>query len=789
MWAESTWRFTQADDFYRSSDFVANVEAVRGGPAGIFASNDPLAIVNLISREGTDQMHGEYKLETSDYGEFRNEGYVSGPINQSTTFAIGGFYRTDNGIRRVGFTADKGGQLMANLKYNLPNDKGHLKVSVKIFDDRPVFLGDMPYYNARFTGTAHPSTIPGGPDLTTGAWGVSPDTRFFDFPNTPAGPLNYDLANGYMGSYYYLGADIDYSFSESLKLTLRNRYSQGYHETNGLAGSAGETFNSAGIATAASLGPLQNIADALATNSRTGSPNAFAAALQPSGHYDFMLTYPGYANGTTGSVAAANPAAAATLNGNGLGGISGWGYVKATMTNYQQDIRLTQSWNGGNTTLTGGLYYSYFTVATFGESSQELLSVSPRPMRMDITFLNAGTGAPIGQYSYHGITQLSSTYLNNYADNTEVDYYADFTQKIGSLSLDAGFRYLTASLYGSAEQAINEGAGATGGNTLGFNGNQSIGAVAATNNGLGFYPALTESIFGNGNFDSASSNSHGYSDTIGLNYVLPDHHTALFARYARGVKLNFTNDILQSIPNGANATSGITPYNPNDGVVSTEEGGLKYSSGSVGLFLTAFDEQARNVTANATIAGVFQSSVLNENVTGIEAEAVWAPEMAPGLSFILHGTLQSPKFISGSAAQTEPNPVTGVTIPITNLDGLQPERIPKDYGELTVSYILPRISWGTPALNATCVYTGKNPLDILDDLYAAAFYQFDAGASFTTKAGIVFRVNVANLTNCAGLTEGNPISSLNPSSYSTNTFFVFRPVEPRSIVGSVTYQF
>nr|WP_206364821.1 hypothetical protein [Sphingomonas populi] len=47
----------------------------------------------------------------------RNDLFVSGPINKNLTFAIGGFFRTSNGVRDPGFTANKGGQIRGNLKF------------------------------------------------------------------------------------------------------------------------------------------------------------------------------------------------------------------------------------------------------------------------------------------------------------------------------------------------------------------------------------------------------------------------------------------------------------------------------------------------------------------------------------------------------------------------------------------------------------------------------------------------------------------------------------------------
>src|SRR5205085_12094628 len=86
--SESNFRFTQADTFVRITSFVDHIEALRGGSAGVFASSDPLGIVNFITREGTRQSQGELKLEAGGYGLLREEGLGSGPLGGHSTIVF-----------------------------------------------------------------------------------------------------------------------------------------------------------------------------------------------------------------------------------------------------------------------------------------------------------------------------------------------------------------------------------------------------------------------------------------------------------------------------------------------------------------------------------------------------------------------------------------------------------------------------------------------------------------------------------------------------------------------------
>lgn len=766
--SESNFRFTQADAFVRITNFVDRIEALRGGSAGVFQSSDPLGIINFISREGTAKFQGEWKMETGDYGLLRNEAWISGPAGNNATFAIGGFYRIDDGIRPPGYTADRGGQLMGNIKWQLPDNKGYVKVSAKAMNDHPAFELPFPLQNAlpvALGGVVSPGTIPGGPDLRTGAV-TSTDIRRLSFPTTPMGPLNIDLANGEGVDFGYVGTDVEYRLTDGLKFKSLDRYTSGTHVEVRNPFSTADT--------------LQNIANGLAK--KANSAGNFAAALNPAtGNYNFAVSAPGQG----GATLAANPAAAATLNGNGLGDFISMTNIKIDLKNFQQDTRLTQSLNDGNTTVTAGLYYSYFQVATLENVDQELIDISKGLHRLDVTFLDATSNAPLGKYTYNGITQLGTTYINSYAEKREVDWFAALTQKFGPLSLDIGYRYLKADLSGWAEAPAT------------YDGNNFIasttgGAVTLSNGALNYYPALRNAVFGGGNTNSGSDSKGDHAFTAGANYVFGDKHTAVFARFSRSPKMIYTNDVLAEIPYGpgsGNATP--TPF-AKQNLMTQYELGLKYSRSSLGLFLTAFKVQERNIVFADTVflpngsLGTGPLSTLDEDVTGVEIEGVWTPRFVPGLALSVHGTVQDPKFVNNVHIKGYDG--SGNVIQLA-VNGLQPVRIPKVYGNVSASYTLPLTPWGTLAADASVQYTSKRPVDQANSEYLAHYYEVGAGASFTMPFGLTLRVAVSNLLNSAGITEGDPRSNNNVVANLAAPYANYRPVLPRTVVASATYRF
>jgi hypothetical protein len=177
-------------------------------------------------------------------------------------------------------------------------------------------------------------------------------------------------------------------------------------------------------------------------------------------------------------------------------------------------------------------------------------------------------------------------------------------------------------------------------------------------------------------------------------------------------------------------------------------------------------------------------STLDEDVYGLEIEGVWAP-MA-GLSFSLHGTIQDPKFVNDVHIKGYDD--NGNVIQLA-VNGLEPARIPKEYGNISAAYELPATAWGTLSLNASCQFMGKRALDQANSEFLAAFHEFAAGLSFATKNGLTFRVQGSNLANSTGITEGDPRSNNNVVANLGAPYANYRPVLPRTFVASVTYGF
>jgi outer membrane receptor protein involved in Fe transport len=69
-----------ADQSFRLDETIGRVEAVRGGPASIFASNSPGGTVNFITRRAGDTAEGLVKATVGDYGMYRADFWYGAPL-------------------------------------------------------------------------------------------------------------------------------------------------------------------------------------------------------------------------------------------------------------------------------------------------------------------------------------------------------------------------------------------------------------------------------------------------------------------------------------------------------------------------------------------------------------------------------------------------------------------------------------------------------------------------------------------------------------------------------------
>jgi outer membrane receptor protein involved in Fe transport len=180
--------YLNADQSFRIDETVGRVEAVRGGPASIFAPNAPGGVVNFITRRGTEEPGGRVKYTWGDYHLHRVDGYYGTRIAENWGVFVGGFYRVSDGLRDMGFRAEEGGQIRGTIDYD--DGTNSLVLDVKYLDDRVPFYLPAPL---TFDGDGEIADVPGFNSREDTFAG--PDTDDVSIKNV-GGPYLFDLTEG-----------------------------------------------------------------------------------------------------------------------------------------------------------------------------------------------------------------------------------------------------------------------------------------------------------------------------------------------------------------------------------------------------------------------------------------------------------------------------------------------------------------------------------------------------------------------------------------------------------------
>jgi len=204
--------FGTADGFLRADPSVGRIEAIRGGSASTQASNSPAGVINFISRNG--QTAGGSVSATSglDYNSQRIDFETGAPIGDGLSFHVGGFFRSGEGERELGYLAQQGGQIKANVTRFF--DRGYARVYVKYLNDRtPTYLpqpirvtgsNESPEFSDAGTLRINDQAIGSNRFLSSTTLGIDGERRRVSLSDglhpvsTAAGvEFSFDLGNGF----------------------------------------------------------------------------------------------------------------------------------------------------------------------------------------------------------------------------------------------------------------------------------------------------------------------------------------------------------------------------------------------------------------------------------------------------------------------------------------------------------------------------------------------------------------------------------------------------------------
>jgi len=263
--------FYNPDQFVRVDDTIDRVEALRGGTAPIFTAGAVGGTVNFVTRSAKDSPRGSVKLGFSDYGMYRGDVAWSTPLGDDWGIALGGYYRTSDGVRDPGYTSDEGGQFRVKLSRSF--DNGSIELFGKYIDDRSLFVVPIPL-------TGSPSDPRGLNGADAGSYSLhSEELARAGLPVTAAevGLRGSNLEDGIHPQLATLGGKLNWQFNDTVSMTNLLRYTDGEVRFDGIfpgdAPVAGTDF-------AAALGVAANYSVI-----SSGTPYAASQLVQNHGHW------------------------------------------------------------------------------------------------------------------------------------------------------------------------------------------------------------------------------------------------------------------------------------------------------------------------------------------------------------------------------------------------------------------------------------------------------------------------------------------------------------------------
>lgn len=385
VFEDGALQFANADNFFRVDNTVSRLEALRGGSGSIYANNSPGGLINFITKEGTNNFRGTAKLETGTYGLMRTDLNVGGALIQDKLFFnVGGFYRSDDGIRKTGFKANNGGQIRMNLKYVF--DKGYAKVYYKKLDDRNTFYLPIPLTQDGDKLKEFP-----GFDANYGTYSYRAIGQL-SIPQAGGGFFKRDLENGIHPKVDVVGAEFKYDLGNNFSVLNKTRYTNINMEYTGMFPAGAPQLAS-----------------------------GYAGGLGMS-NYQYSLV----SNG-----AIVNPEYIQKL---------GFWAIDKQMNNFVNDLQFNYKFDKGN--VTAGFYKSNWKSRQYWNWSNILTTATDRPQLLNL--VNPSLDPSDAGYSqtYNGVKDMSFLIRDSQIQGSLNDLYLNLDYNItDALSVNGGIRY------------------------------------------------------------------------------------------------------------------------------------------------------------------------------------------------------------------------------------------------------------------------------------------------------------------------------------------------------------
>lgn len=512
------------------------VEAVLGGPSGIFTAQGAAATINYISRRPRET-EGEVRFSATDYGQVRTDLFYGGPINDNGWYgSIGGFYRQGDGIRDTGYTASSGGQVRASLTKEFSD--GSLTLAYKKIDDQ------SPYYNPLPTDTSDPNSpvALAGFDPSTDAL-AGPDVRIINSRRPGGEIVSRDLSDGNVSKTDQFTISFDHDFGNGWSMSEKARFSSVQTIAHDFRGGSDAGLMEAEDFTAAQLATLQ-------------------AAFPDTDSVQLVRVNDGQV--------IADPS---TLNGNGLLAIHDLIEYDRRTDNFINDLRF--NWENDNLLVTVGMQSWRVNTESSNPQDQFLIDIRSNANRYDVQGLNTA-GEVVAHLTDSGVITHGS--LDNH----------------GGLETDSNNIYANVEFSLTEDIRIDVGARHEEGELTAYGEDVSFGVAIAGTQDNNILADDTRSITRNGNIFTGQKDYETDSFTIGGNWAVSDN-LAFYARYASAEDMAFANEFtFYNIPSFGSPAGSNLGLSDVPAELTFTEVGVRYLGDRVSGYLTYFDTEHKN---------------------------------------------------------------------------------------------------------------------------------------------------------------------------------------------------
>lgn len=215
--------FGNSDNFLRIDSNIARVEAIRGGSASTQTSNGPAGIINMISKTGSVEGGSVGTTFGLDYQSNRLDFEYGTPLGNGLSYHIGGFMRSGEGPRDIGYLGNKGGQIKANLTKTF--DNGYLRVYTKFLNDKSVMYLPMPMLLKGSNSNPTFANLPGFDITNDAVQSAYLQQSAGTSPFNGGGTHVNDVRNGNNPSSKAIGAEFSFDLGDDWKVNGKARYS------------------------------------------------------------------------------------------------------------------------------------------------------------------------------------------------------------------------------------------------------------------------------------------------------------------------------------------------------------------------------------------------------------------------------------------------------------------------------------------------------------------------------------------------------------------------------------